>query len=37
MFFAQERLKLVVKMILAASRGQKGLDLPRELKARIRE
>jgi pyruvate,orthophosphate dikinase len=37
MFFAQDRLKLVVKMILSAARGQKGLDLTADLKARIKE
>ena len=37
MFFAEDRLKIVVKMILSAVRGQKGLDLTRDLKARISE
>jgi pyruvate,orthophosphate dikinase len=37
MFFAQDRLKHVVKMILSAARGQRGLDLTAELKARIKE
>jgi pyruvate,orthophosphate dikinase len=37
MFFAEDRLPHVVKMILAASRGQKGLDLTRRLKERLRE
>ena len=37
MFFAEDRLKLVVKMILSAARGQKGLDLTRDLEARISE
>jgi pyruvate,orthophosphate dikinase len=35
MFFAEDRLKLVVKMILSAAKGQKGLDLTNDLKARI--
>ena len=37
MFFAEDRLPHVVKMILSASRGQKGLDLVRQLKARLAE
>jgi pyruvate,orthophosphate dikinase len=37
MFFAADRLPHVVKMILAASRGQKGLDLTRRLKERLKE
>ncbi len=37
MFFAQDRLKLVVKMILSAARGQRGLDLTADLKAKIKE
>jgi pyruvate,orthophosphate dikinase len=37
MFFAQDRLKHVVKMILSAARGQKGLDLTADLKAKIKE
>jgi pyruvate,orthophosphate dikinase len=37
MFFAEDRLPHVVKMILAAARGQKGLDLTRRLKERLRE
>jgi pyruvate,orthophosphate dikinase len=37
MFFAEERLPHVVKMILAAARGQRGLDLTRQLQARIKE
>jgi len=37
MFFAEDRLKIVVKMILSAARGQRGLDLTRDLKARISE
>jgi pyruvate,orthophosphate dikinase len=35
MFFAADRLKIVVKMILSAARGQKGLDVIRELKGRL--
>ncbi len=37
MFFAEERLPFVVKMIMAASRGQRGLDLTRRLKERLKE
>ncbi len=37
MFFAEDRLPFVVKMILAASRGQRGLDLMARLKARLAE
>jgi pyruvate,orthophosphate dikinase len=37
MFFAEDRLKLVVKMILSAAKGQKGLDLTNDLKGRIRQ
>jgi pyruvate, orthophosphate dikinase len=37
MFFAEDRLALVVKMILAAARGQRGLDVTRSLEARIKE
>ena len=37
MFFADDRLPYVVKMILAASRGQRGLDLVARLKARLAE
>ena len=37
MFFAEDRLPLVVKMILSAARGQRGLDLTAELKAKIKE
>jgi pyruvate,orthophosphate dikinase len=37
MFFAEDRLKYVVKMILAASRGQRGLDVMARLKARLAE
>jgi pyruvate, orthophosphate dikinase len=37
MFFAQDRLPHVVKMILSAARGQKGLDLTRHIAARLKE
>jgi pyruvate,orthophosphate dikinase len=37
MFFAEDRLPLVVKMILSAGRGQRGLDLTRGLEARIKQ
>ena len=37
MFFGEERLPHVVKMILAAARGQRGLDLTRRLKERLKE
>ncbi len=37
MFFAEDRLALVVKMILSAARGQKGLDVTRKLEARVKE
>ena len=37
MFFGEKRLPHVVKMILSAARGQKGLDLTRTLKARIKD
>ena len=37
MFFAEDRLPYVVKMILAASRGQRGLDVTKRLKARLAE
>jgi pyruvate,orthophosphate dikinase len=37
MFFAEDRLPYVVKMILAASRGQRGLDVTRRLKERLKE
>jgi pyruvate, orthophosphate dikinase len=37
MFFAEGRLPHVVKMILSAARGQKGLDLERKLQARLKE
>ena len=35
MFFAEDRLPYVVKMILAAARGQRGLELTARLKARL--
>jgi pyruvate,orthophosphate dikinase len=35
MFFAEDRLPYVVKMILSAARGQRGLDVTRRLKERI--
>ena len=37
MFFAEDRLPYVVKMILAASRGQRGIDVTKRLKARLAE
>jgi len=37
MFFAEDRLPHVVKMILAAARGQRGLDLVERLRARRKE
>jgi pyruvate,orthophosphate dikinase len=37
MFFAEDRLPHVVRMILAAARGQRGLDLLRGLEARLAE
>jgi pyruvate,orthophosphate dikinase len=37
MFFAEERLPHVVKMILSAARGQKGLDQVARLKERLKE
>jgi pyruvate,orthophosphate dikinase len=37
MFFAEERLPHVVKMILSAARGQRGLDLSGRLKERLKE
>jgi len=37
MFFASERLPQVVRMILSASRGQRGLDAIRRLEARLKE
>jgi pyruvate, orthophosphate dikinase len=37
MFFAEGRLPHVVKMILSAARGQRGLDLQRKAQARLKE
>jgi pyruvate,orthophosphate dikinase len=37
MFFAEDRLPHVVKMILSASRGQRGLDETARLKARLKD
>jgi len=37
MFFGEERLPHVVKMILAAARGQRGIDLKARLKERLKE
>jgi pyruvate,orthophosphate dikinase len=37
MFFAADRLPHVVRMILSAARGQRGLDLVRRLEARRKE
>ncbi|HVR69603.1 MAG TPA: pyruvate, phosphate dikinase [Vicinamibacteria bacterium] len=37
MFFAEERLPHVVKMILSASRGQRGLDETARIKGRLRD
>jgi pyruvate, orthophosphate dikinase len=37
MFFAEDRLALVVQMILSAARGQKGLDVVRRLEERLKE
>ncbi len=37
MFFAEDRLPHVVKMILSASRGQRGLEIVQRLEARLRE
>jgi len=37
MFFAEDRLRHVVAMILAAARGQRGLDLRSRLRARLQE
>jgi pyruvate, orthophosphate dikinase len=37
MFFAEDRLPHVVKMILSAARGQKGLDLTKQLQAKLKE
>jgi pyruvate,orthophosphate dikinase len=37
MFFGEERLPHVVKMILSAARGQRGLDLTKRLKEQLKE
>jgi pyruvate,orthophosphate dikinase len=37
MFFGADRLPHVVKMILSAARGQRGLDLTRRLKERLKD
>jgi pyruvate,orthophosphate dikinase len=37
MFFAEDRLPHVVKMILSAARGQRGLELTARLKDRLKE
>jgi pyruvate,orthophosphate dikinase len=37
MFFGEARLPHVVKMILSAARGQRGIDLTRRLKERLKE
>jgi pyruvate,orthophosphate dikinase len=37
MFFAEDRLALVVKMILSAARGQRGLELRRGLEKKLEE
>jgi pyruvate,orthophosphate dikinase len=37
MFFGEDRLPHVVRMIKSAARGQKGLNLVKELKARIKD
>jgi pyruvate, orthophosphate dikinase len=37
MFFAEDRLPYVVKMILSASRGQRGLDVTARLKERLKD
>jgi pyruvate,orthophosphate dikinase len=37
MFFGEERLPHVVRMILSAARGQRGIDLTRRLKERLKE
>ena len=37
MFFAEDRLAIVVKMILAAARGQRGLDVVRALEKKVKE
>ncbi|HET7295400.1 MAG TPA: putative PEP-binding protein, partial [Vicinamibacteria bacterium] len=37
MFFAEDRLPQVVRMILSASRGQRGLEIVRRLEARLKD
>jgi pyruvate,orthophosphate dikinase len=37
MFFAEDRLRHVVKMILSAARGQRGLEVVRRLSVRLKE
>jgi pyruvate,orthophosphate dikinase len=37
MFFGEERLPHVVKMILAAARGQRGIDLTKRIKEQLKE
>jgi pyruvate,orthophosphate dikinase len=37
MFFGEERLPHVVKMILAAARGQRGIDLTKRIKGQLKE
>src|SRR5262249_20070051 len=37
MFFAEDRLPSVVKMILSAARGQRGLDVIARLKERLKD
>jgi pyruvate,orthophosphate dikinase len=37
MFFGEERLPHVVKMILSAARGQRGLDLTKRIKEQLKE
>jgi len=37
MFFAEDRLQHVVKMILSAARGQKGLELTRQIQGKLKE
>jgi pyruvate,orthophosphate dikinase len=37
MFFGEERLPHVVKMILSAARGQRGIDLTKRIKGQLKE
>jgi pyruvate, orthophosphate dikinase len=37
MFFAEDRLSHVVRMILSAARGQRGIDLTERLQARLKD